>query len=155
MRAPDAVGLPTTTLTDSTVSDNDAYFGGGIFAVGTTKLFGTTVSGNAANQGGGIQAASAPGGAPNLPTTTLTDSTVSGNTASYHGGGILALNITKLTRSTVSGNTAGDGGGGGIISDFPFIPPRRSRSSVRPCAATRPPATAAGSGVLRRLRTAA
>ncbi len=91
----------TLTLTNSTVSGNDAKGGsgagaGGIYNLGTLTLTNSTVSGNSSSRGccGGIY-----GGA-----VTLVNSTVSGNT----GDGIGPGRTLTLTNSTVSGNT-GDG----------------------------------------------
>jgi len=99
----------TLTLTNSTVSGNNAdENGGGIYNDngGTAMLTNITVSGNnAAEDGGGIF---------NFGTLTLTNSTVSGNNAGDDAGGI--FNVTggtaMLTNITVSGNNAADGGGG-------------------------------------------
>ena len=107
----------TVTLIDSTVSDNTAHVGGGIWNNnGTLTLTNSTVSGNTATYGGAIWNT-------NNGTVTLTNSTVSSNTTtgSFGGGGILnggvgfAAGTVMLTNSTVSGNTATIGGG---ISNF-------------------------------------
>ena len=100
----------TTTLTNSTVSGNDAGDGGGISNFdGTTTLTNSTVSGNSAYRGGGIH--------NRFGTITLTNSTVSRNDVAYafgYGGGIFTSGngaTTTLTNSTVSGNDAVYGGG--------------------------------------------
>ncbi len=96
----------TTTITDSTISDNSARFsGGGIRAFGTTTISGSTISGNSAlfGSGGGIKA---------VGTTTITGNTISGNSAGLDGGGIWARHTTTITDSTISGNSAGRDGGG-------------------------------------------
>jgi CSLREA domain-containing protein len=97
-------------LTDSTVSGNTAYYGGGIWNYsyyGNLTLTNSTVNNNTANGfGGGIWSFSPYGD------LALTDSTVSGNTA-YSGGGINSWSADlTLTNSTVSGNTASYKGGG-------------------------------------------
>ena len=94
------------TLTNSTVSGNEAGgFGGGIFSFGGVNLTNSTVSGNEAGSfGGGIRSR---GGA-----VTLTNSIVSGNDAEASGGGIYSSEAVTLTNSTVSGNEAGSFGGG-------------------------------------------
>ena len=86
--------------------------GGGIFNVGTLTLTNSTVSGNNADgDGGGIYNA-------NGGTATLTNITVSGNNAGVDGGGVFndGGGTMTLTNSTVSGNNAGDDAGG-IIND--------------------------------------
>ena len=99
----------TTTLTNSTVSDNvSSRGGGGIKNDNSLTLTNSTVSGNYAGfDGGGIDTYSA--------TTTLINSTVSGNSTNGDGGGIYSGfgGSTTLTNSTVSGNSA-NGSGGGI-----------------------------------------
>ncbi|MDY6785808.1 MAG: DUF4347 domain-containing protein [Cyanobacteriota bacterium] len=101
-------GTGTLTLTNSTVSDNEAGFGsGGIFSQGAVTLTNSTVSDNsAAKNGGGIYSNS---------TVTLTNSTVSGNIAEAQHGGIFSRGRVTLINSTVSGNSA-EGNGGGIYS---------------------------------------
>lgn len=93
------------SLSHVTVTGNEAYFGGGLYAKqGSVTLTNSTVSGNSAEYGGGIYVQSV--------STTLTESTLSENTASGYGGGIRAtFGTLTLTDSTLSGNTAYDGGG--------------------------------------------
>ena len=99
------------TLTNSTVSGNNAVGGGGGILNdngGTATLTNSTVSGNnAVGDGGGILN-------DNVSTLTLTNSTVSGNTTDDDGGGIVNDHASgaTLTNCTVSGNDAGDDGGG-------------------------------------------
>ena len=71
----------STTLTNSTISDNSAEHGGGISnSNGILTLTNTTVLGNSANDsGGGINNSSG--------ILTLTNTTVSGNLANDSGGG--------------------------------------------------------------------
>ena len=101
----------TLTLTNSTVSGNNADGdGGGIYNAngGTATLTNITVSGNNVGvDGGGVFN---DGGG----TMTLTNSTVSGNNAGDDAGGVRNANggTMMLTNTTVSGNNAGDGGGG-------------------------------------------
>jgi len=100
------------TLANSTVSDNLASFGGGIFNAsgGEVHLNSSQVTGNSSTgNGGGI--GNAGGG-----TLTLTNSGVTGNTAANYGGGINSSGDVTLTDSTVSGNTATTFGGGGFES---------------------------------------
>ncbi len=129
------------TLTNTTLRDNSAYNGGGIFdstlyaplnisncvisgnrafsgnggGVSVTNLVatGSEFSDNsAAGSGGGIYSKSEVGGS-----LSLTDCTISGNTAGV-GGGIFSWSPTgsflfaTITNSTISGNTAVTAGGG-------------------------------------------
>jgi hypothetical protein len=92
------------TVTNSTVSGNNAAFGygGGIDCELELTLTNSTVSGNAAYyDGGGIRGRY----------LTLTNSTESGNTAGYNGGGIRGRYLS-LTNGTVSGNDANQSGAG-------------------------------------------
>jgi uncharacterized repeat protein (TIGR01451 family) len=103
-------------VTDSTISNNTADFGGGIFnsdhnspADSLVALTNSTVNGNsAANGGGGIFSRRA-------STVTLTNSTVSGNSAGADGGGFSNTGdgtTTELVNSTISDNSANFGGAG-------------------------------------------
>jgi predicted outer membrane repeat protein len=93
-------------LVDTTVTGNNAEFGGGVSLSGSTNsisLVRSTVSGNQAGDfGGGIFS----GGA-----LSVVDSTVSGNEAASFGGGIFASFENTFVNSTVSNNTAPQGGG--------------------------------------------
>ncbi len=93
------------TVTDATISGNDALGGGGIESVGgTLTVSGSTISGNGAQAGGGIESV---GG-----TLTVSGSTVWGNTA-INGGGIASLSSSlTMTDSTLSSNAATTNGGG-------------------------------------------
>jgi hypothetical protein len=103
----------TLTITNSTISGNEAYLaGGGIENGGTLTITSSTVSGNGASgqhdgqpwgHGGGI-----------LGTVMFTNSTLSGNYASLSGGGIDGSGA--ITNSTISGNTAHQNGGGISVS---------------------------------------
>jgi CSLREA domain-containing protein len=91
------------TLTNVTVDDNEADYGGGIFVGGPVTLNNCTVSGNTALAGGGgiINYINGP--------LILNNSTVSGNTGGF-AGGIVASNYGNtlyLNNSTVSGNPGG------------------------------------------------
>ena len=94
------------TVTNSTVSGNQAYYYGGIGNSGTLTVTNSTVSGNQGNFGGGIG---------NFGTLTVTNSTVSGNQSGNSGGGIANSGTLTMTNSTVSGNQS-DGSGGGIAN---------------------------------------
>jgi CSLREA domain-containing protein len=97
----------TATLTNSTVSGNNAGGGGGIYAAGTATLTNSTVSGNTIDGGGGFG-----GGIIAAGTATLTNSTVSGNNAGGGGGGMVVLGDGTLTNSSVRRNKSGTEGGG-------------------------------------------
>ncbi|MGZ5481620.1 MAG: beta strand repeat-containing protein, partial [Pyrinomonadaceae bacterium] len=110
------------SLTDSTVSGNDAAAdGGGINnGTGTLTVTGSTVSGNTANFGGGIQ---------NFGTLTLTNSTISSNNANTDGGG-LYINATGATFTSVTfsnnradndSNATGTGGGMFVFAGTPTL----------------------------------
>ncbi len=92
----------TLILNHSTLSDNSADIGGGMFNTGLATLNHSTLSGNLARRGGGIDS---------YRGVTLNHSTLSGNSANTLGGGIVNRGITTLNNSTVSGNTAGAGAG--------------------------------------------
>lgn len=103
----------TVTLQGSTVTGNAAEtvgsgMGGGIATQGRLTVSQSTVSGNKAWNGGGIDQRGSGG------TTTVEYSMVSGNTAAHRGGGISLYNYGRLTlqHSTVRDNTAQDAGGG-------------------------------------------
>jgi hypothetical protein len=94
--------IKTFTLNNSTVIDNTAAFGGGIFNSGIgSGLTDSTVSGNTAYfEGGGIY---------NHRSVLVTNSTVSGNTA-LAGGGVYTFysgsGNTDLSSSIVAANSA-------------------------------------------------
>jgi hypothetical protein len=96
------------TLTQSTISGNQAFVGGGIAAVGgTMTCLANTLSHNQASEGGGLAALDS--------TVTISNSTLSSNRA-WGGGGLTALDSTiTVMHSTVSSNKAITGGG--ILSD--------------------------------------
>jgi CSLREA domain-containing protein len=107
------------TLSDTTIRDNAARYGGGLCSVweSTTTLDGCTVSGNIAGySGGGIYGGTG-------ATLALTNTTVSDNSAYEHGGGIHNYmdSAATLTFVTVTDNTAdvdndGSGDGGGLYN---------------------------------------
>jgi hypothetical protein len=94
----------TLTLTQSTISGNNAFVGGGLATVGSTlTCFASTLSDNNASEGGGLAALDS--------TVTVMNSTISGNRA-CGGGGLTTLDSTvTVVNSTVSGNLAIIGGG--------------------------------------------
>jgi parallel beta-helix repeat protein len=98
----------TNTLTNNSLSENSAIYGGGGISTfgGTNTLTNNSLSGNTAEfYGGGIFTS---GG-----TNTLRNNSLSGNTAEYDGGGIYTYEGTNTLRNnSLSGNTAGRDGGG-------------------------------------------
>jgi hypothetical protein len=99
-----AAGL---TVTDSTISSNQANSGGGILNDGTSlTVSNCTLDGNFADQqGGGISN-------PRGGTLTISNSTLTGNQAQQEGGGIYSYGTLTISSSTIAGNTTpGDGGG--------------------------------------------
>jgi predicted outer membrane repeat protein len=92
------------SMTDCTVSDNDANHGGGlsVTVVGPPLLTRTMVSGNtASHSGGGIRGE-----------CTLVDSTVCNNMAAVDGGGILSFGEVTLDHTLVANNAVSNRGGG-------------------------------------------
>jgi CSLREA domain-containing protein len=84
------------TVTNSTIADNSANEGGGIYSIASASIGNSTLSGNSASRGGGVFAA----------TAAISSTTVSGNSASVSGGGISTTGGTTLTNSIVLGNKA-------------------------------------------------
>lgn len=105
----------TLTVSDSTISNNDAVnaSGGGIENFGTLIVRNSIVSGNAVTNGNG-------GGIDNVfGTVTISSSNVSGNTvsANSNGAGVASNGVLAISESAVTGNTVtGSGNGGGISS---------------------------------------
>ena len=92
-------------LIESTISDNKASIGGGIYNnSGTVDITRSTVSGNTATRGGGINS-----WGNNL---TIENSTISGNTATDSGGGIRIFGSADIYHSTIAENTAAGKGSG-------------------------------------------
>jgi len=123
------------TISDSTITDNAAYFGGAIYNCGILAVNGSTFEDNLASYGGAIHntgtltvngssfrantAWNWGGGICNWATATVESSLVTGNSATSGGGGIYneggELTLT-ITDSTISQNSSRDGSGGGIRS---------------------------------------
>ena len=106
------------TLTDDTVSDNDAAaLGGGIFnspsSNASLTMTDCTVTGNSAFIGGGLSNGSQ-SVVPGSATMTLANCTLSGNTSDNGGGGIFNSATATLTDCSVSGNTCESGSAGGV-----------------------------------------
>jgi parallel beta-helix repeat protein len=112
----------TLSLTDCTVSSNNAtYFGGGLYNGSTLVMNDCTVSGNSAYPG--PYRICRGGGLANFGTATLTDCAVSGNSVGpdshnphylpfEFGGGVYNKGNLSLTGCTVSGNLAHAEAGG-------------------------------------------
>ncbi len=104
----------TMISTNSVVSNNSAWFGGGISSLFNTKPSNVTitdsqiVNNDADNIGGGLY--TAPRCSINIMRTFI-----QGNTAGLHGGGIANRGSLLLIGSVISGNIA-DTDGGGIYS---------------------------------------
>jgi hypothetical protein len=100
-------------ITASTISDNAANDGGGIYNwSGEVTVVASTISGNSADsQGGAI--------CSEYGSLTLSNSTVSGNSAYFCGGGIYSnYGQTSIRFTTITGNAAGEENGGGGIASY-------------------------------------
>ena len=103
-------------VTDSTITGNAGFAGGGINSGGyfrddsTLTIIRSTISGNDASYGGGVY---------NVGTVTVTDSTISDNTSFGDGAGLANFGTATVTSSTISNNTSGGVGGGFINFSFP------------------------------------
>jgi hypothetical protein len=97
----------TATVTNCTLSNNSARFGGGIWSHGTLVVSGSTLCGNSAvDSGGGTDVA--------LGTATLLQCTLAGNSAGSTGGGIYnpaSASTVTVKDCTLSGNSALSGAG--------------------------------------------
>ncbi|MFD1016549.1 choice-of-anchor Q domain-containing protein [Winogradskyella rapida] len=100
-------GPATATIAYSTVRDNFAVEGGGLWNGGSDMTVTTSeISGNSANEGGGVYNETG-------ATSTIMTSTISGNAASISGGGLTNNGFSlELNAVTVAMNeTPGNGGG--------------------------------------------
>lgn len=104
------------TISDSTISENNAQTGAGIYLnSGTLTISSTTMESNTATGDAGALFI-------NNGSVTLTDCTISGNSSNGDGGGFrcgeespsATINVT-FTDCKIIGNTSGNNGGGGII----------------------------------------
>lgn len=128
---------------DSTIANNEATLGGGIFNLGDLGLRRVDVTGNEAvedggginhfsgslsvgfstisgNTAGGIGGGVSVGhlGASESGIVTIADSTFASNTANGGGGGFAILNATNagITRTSITGNTSTSIPGGGMAA---------------------------------------
>ena len=101
----------TLRLTNSTVSGNSAFNGGGIFNfhTGTLTLTNSTVSGNSATD--------AAGGISNFGTINVSNSTISGNSATVAYSGIYNEDTATLKNTIVANSPSPGGNCGGGITD--------------------------------------
>jgi hypothetical protein len=110
------------TLTNCTLSNNQALIGGGLDNNGTATLTNCTLYFNGAEgtsvEGGGIGGGIANGGTMTLTDCTLTRNGVSRDDFGAKGGGIFNFDTLTVTNCTVTGNTA-NGSGGGIATRGP------------------------------------
>ena len=106
------LGSPVT-LTNMTIRDGNAVYGGGIYNSGYLELVSSTVTNSTAYYGGGIYNRRESGATIyNSGYVGLTNSTVTSCTASNGGGGIWSETaIVALQYSVVTSNTAPIGGG--------------------------------------------
>jgi hypothetical protein len=97
------------SLTNVTVRNNTATFGGGIYNSGNLSVRGSTINNNQASSGaGGIYISG--GSTANIINSTISNNIVTNS--SDGGGGVQNLGATVLTNATVSGNTTTGPGGG-------------------------------------------
>jgi hypothetical protein len=109
----------TLEVSNSTISGNSAYAGGGIYNEGggtTLEVSNSTISDNSSDLGGGgihiFRSRSDSG----IVKATVSNSTISGNSTNTSGGGIYnQLGTLEVSNSTISGNSADPGFGGGGI----------------------------------------
>ena len=96
-------------IDDSTIDQNTAVDrGGGIISSSTVEAVDSTISNNQADYGGGIRINGFDGGG------IFVNSTISGNTAKMSGGGISFASTygsQSVTNSTITNNSASEGGG--------------------------------------------
>lgn len=108
-------------LTNVTVRNNAANFGGGIANAGSVSIKQSTINNNTALQGGGLN-----NGSPLISTitnSTFSDNAANGNAATQGlGGGILSsAGLLIIHNATISNNSATSFGGGIFSSDSPRL----------------------------------
>nr|NQU92321.1 T9SS type A sorting domain-containing protein [Bacteroidota bacterium] len=97
----------------SIINNNSTLRGGGIYAEGILNLTNSTVSENSAHDGGGIWNG---GSNTDIVNSTVTNNIATGTTQ-YGGGGVVNASNIDIVNSTVTGNTTlGPYGGGGILN---------------------------------------
>lgn len=104
----------TTRLFDTTISNNEADFGGGLGAYGVTLVERSTIDGNEANLGGGIRAA-AGNSITSLTNVTLSDNNALGNGAAIQARNGIGLTLSNVTIARNTSDSDGDGTGGAAV----------------------------------------
>ncbi len=121
-----AEGDGAITITNSTITDNEAEdgSGGGIFAFApvAVDVSGSVLTNNRATVSGGGLWTRGP--------TTITTSHFQGNDAGSNGGGFIGGSPTTVTRSTFDGNTAGAKGGGIFVVQDQAATPRIVNTTI-------------------------
>lgn len=99
-------------ITNSTISNNTGYYGGGISTQGMDNVLieSSTITGNSASsQGGGLLSSGDFNHAVN-------NTTIEGNSGGSGGGLFFNWSTSSVANSTISGNTASVGSGGGLYA---------------------------------------
>ncbi|WP_420429032.1 hypothetical protein [Kordiimonas sp.] len=87
----------TTTISNSVITDNTSYYGGGIFKRdGTLEISNSLISDNTAYYGGGLYHASG--------NTTISNTIITGNVGDLGGALSLWLGTVAISDTTISGN---------------------------------------------------
>jgi hypothetical protein len=109
----DATIEDSRILENSTLSDGQGNFGGGLYNIGRMTVRRSTIQYNLATDGGGIYTQGADS------SLWVEDSTISQNSVPNGAGGLqLGDGATKIVNTTVSGNSAGVFAGGVEIGAF-------------------------------------
>jgi predicted outer membrane repeat protein len=121
---PDQMG---TGLTGTTVRDNSAAQGGGIYASQSiTDVTRGSITGNhASGAGGGIFSEGDPSG--EFGTVTLSQTTLSGNAARKQGGGVYNEGTLTAANTSFTGNSAS---GGGAVYDHDLFGPGTATATL-------------------------
>ncbi|MCR4649543.1 MAG: InlB B-repeat-containing protein [Lachnospiraceae bacterium] len=100
-----AIDNSNVNINDGYISENTAYFGGGLCCQGSTlTMTGGTISGNSTNKGGGLYL--------NECSVNISGGTIAGNITSGNGGGVYSINsYLYMDGGKVSDNSAYKGGG--------------------------------------------
>jgi hypothetical protein len=108
------VQIAVSTISGNTVSGDGSHYarGGGVLSLGDIEIVYSTISDNEASAGGGVFLIGAAENGMNIR-----NSTISGNHASGSGGGIYAkYRPLAVSNSTIASNTAGDQCGGMFLA---------------------------------------
>ncbi len=101
-------GTGSATLQSSSIRNNTARAGAGMFTNRPTTLDWTSVVSNTARLGGGAIVS--------YDDLTLRDSLISSNVGTLYTGGIDSYGVITITNSTISHNLGGSGHSGGLAS---------------------------------------